>query len=184
MNNLKAVTKCKFGMEYKFRDTEKLTFAAVFLALRVVFGFLEINIGDSYRITFSPIPVTLCAYMLGPLFGGITGMLGDIITLLIHPTGGINYGILLAKTLWGVLMGIALYQQKISLLRVIIANVVTILICNLCITTWSLCYAYGYPLVAILPVRLITNAFFVVLYPVATYYGIALCDRIYCSYKK
>ena len=170
--------------EYKFRDTEKLTFAAIFLALRVVFGFLEINIGDSYRITFSPVPVTLCAYMLGPVFGGITGMLGDVITLIIHPTGGINFGILLAKTLWGVITGLILYKQTVSVFRILLANALAIVICNIGITTFSLCYAYGYPLTAILPVRLITNAVFLVLYPFITYYGILLCDKLYRSYQK
>ena len=170
--------------EYKFRYEQQLSFGAMFLALRIVFGFLEINIGDSYRITFSPIPVTLCAYMLGPVFGGIVGCLGDVITLIIHPTGGINFGILLAKTLWGVLMGVLLHKKPISWLRSIAANAVCIFICNLCITTYSLCIAYGYPLLAILPVRLITNVVFLIIYPPATYYLLKLCDRIYRQMKK
>ncbi|MBQ7521331.1 MAG: folate family ECF transporter S component [Clostridia bacterium] len=179
MDNVKSsLTK------YELSPVQKLTFGAIFLALRVVLGFLEINIGDSYRITFSPIPITLCAYMLGAVFGGMTGMLGDIITLIIHPTGGINFGILFAKTLWGVLMGILLHKKQISWFRVIFANIICITVCNLCITTYSLCYVHGYPLQAILPVRLITNAVFVVLYPVATYYLMILCDRLYHSYRR
>ena len=179
MDNVKSsLTK------YEFSPVQKLTFGAIFLALRVVLGFLEINIGDSYRITFSPVPVTLCAYMLGSVFGCVTGMLGDIITLIIHPTGGINFGILFAKTLWGAIMGVFLHQKQLSWLRVIWANAVCIIVCNMCITTYSLCVAYGYPLIAILPVRLITNAVFLVLYPIITYYLIMLCNKLYHSYKR
>lgn len=168
---------------FNFSPVQIIAFGAVFMALRVVLGFFEINIGDSYRITFSPIPVTLSAYMLGPVFGGVIGACGDLITLILHPTGGINFGILLAKTLWGVLMGVFLYRKKVTFLRSIIANVITIIICNVIITTVSLCIAYGYPLGAILPVRLITNAILLPIYTVATYFFTMMVDKAYTKIK-
>ena len=159
------VVIAKSIVNFQFSSVQIIAFGAIFMALRVVLGFLEINIGDSYRITFSPIPVTLASYMLGPVVGGIIGACGDIITLIIHPTGGINFGILLAKTLWGVLMGLFLYNRSVTIFKSIIANFVTILVCNVIITTASLCIVYGYPLMAILPVRLITN---IILLPIYT----------------
>lgn len=170
-------------MHFEFSPVQLIAFGAVFMALRVVLGFFEINIGDSYRITFSPIPVTLSAYMLGPVFGGIIGACGDLITLILHPTGGINFGILFAKTLWGVLMGAFLYKKRVTLLRSIIANFVTIVACNVVITTVSLCIAYGYPLEAILLVRLITNAILLPIYTVATYFFVMLVDKTYARIK-
>lgn len=164
---------------FKFTPVQLIAFGAIFMALRVVLGFLEINIGDSYRITFSPIPVTLASYMLGPVFGGVIGAFGDIITLIIHPTGGINFGILLAKTLWGVLMGWFLHKKPITLTRCFVANLVAILVCNICITTVSLCIAYGYQLFAILPVRAITNLVLLCIYPFATYFFAILITNIY-----
>lgn len=168
-------------VNFQFSSVQLIAFGAIFMALRVVLGFLEINIGDSYRITFSPVPVTLGAYMLGPVVGGVIGACGDIITLIIHPTGGLNFGILLAKTLWGVLMGVFLYNKPVTLLRSIIANFVTILVCNVAITTASLCIAYGYPLMAILPVRLITNVILFFIYTFATCF---LCTLVAGIYKK
>lgn len=166
-------------VNFQFSSVQIIAFGAIFMALRVVLGFLEINIGDSYRITFSPIPVTLASYMLGPVVGGIIGACGDIITLIIHPTGGINFGILLAKTLWGVLMGLFLYNKPVTIFKSIIANFVTILVCNVIITTASLCIAYGYPLMAILPVRLITNIILFVIYTFATCFFCTLVANIY-----
>ncbi|MEE0859082.1 MAG: folate family ECF transporter S component [Acutalibacteraceae bacterium] len=166
---------------FEFKPIQLITFGAIFMALRVVLGFLEINIGDSYRITFSPIPVTLAAYMLGPVWGGVIGAAGDIITLIIHPTGGINFGILFAKTLWGVLMGLFLYKKPVTLARSFVSNLVAILVCNICITTISLCVAYGYPLQAILPVRLITNVILFCIYPFATYFFAKLIANVYIN---
>lgn len=166
-------------VNFRFSSVQLIAFGAIFMALRVVLGFFEINIGDSYRITFSPIPVTLASYMLGPVVGGIIGACGDIITLIVHPTGGINFGILLAKTLWGVLMGLFLYNKPVTILKSIVANFVTILVCNVIITTSSLCIAYGYPLMAILPVRLITNIILFFIYTFATCFFCALVANIY-----
>ena len=89
------ISKPQSVVSFKFSPVQLIAFGAIFMALRVVLGFFEINIGDSYRITFSPIPVTLASYMLGPVVGGVIGACGDIITLIVHPTGGINFGILL-----------------------------------------------------------------------------------------
>lgn len=174
-----TLTKPFATTTFKFSGVQLIAFGAIFMALRVVLGFFEINIGDSYRITFSPIPVTLASYMLGPVVGGIIGALGDIITLIIHPTGGINFGILLAKTLWGVLMGVFLYNKPVTILRSIVANFTTIFVCNIVITTASLCIAYGYPLMAILPVRAVTNVILFFIYTFATVFFCSLVANIY-----
>ena len=176
---LVRLTKPTAMVNFQFSSVQLIAFGAIFMALRVVLGFLEINIGDSYRITFSPIPVTLGSYMLGPVFGGIIGACGDIITLIIHPTGGLNFGILLAKTLWGVLMGVFLHNKSVTVLRSVVANFVTILVCNVAITTASLCVAYGYPLMTILPVRLVTNIILFFIYTVATGFFCSLVANIY-----
>lgn len=166
---------------FKFKPVQTVAFGAIFMALRVVLGMFEINIGDSYRFTFSPLPVTLAAYMLGPVWGGIIGGCGDIITLFIHPSGGggINPGILLAKVLWGVIMGLLLHKKSVTWLRAIAANFIAIIVCNVCITTASLCIVYGYPVEAILPVRLITDSVHFVVYSVATYFFAILLVNIY-----
>ena len=56
-----ALNKKKEATIFGFSPVQLIAFGAIFMALRVVLGFLEINIGDSYRFTFSPIPVTLAA---------------------------------------------------------------------------------------------------------------------------
>ena len=182
--NKKSDTSNNSSDYFNFTPVQVLTFGAVFMALRVVLGFLEINIGDSYRISFALIPVTLSSYMLGPITGGIIGACGDLITLLFKPTGAINFGILFAKTLWGVIMGLFLYRKKITVTRAIISNAAAIFICNIIITTISLCIVYGYPLNVIIVARIITNLIIFVPYVAATYYFAQLAEKIYGSMNK
>ncbi|HHZ05769.1 MAG TPA: folate family ECF transporter S component [Clostridiales bacterium] len=150
LSNLKASSR-------ELKNVYVLSFCGILLALRVVLGFLEITIGDAYRISFSALPVSLGAYMFGPIPGAIIGAFGDIVTLIIKPTGAINIGILCSKALSGFIIGLFLYKQPISLKRTILANITVTILCNIVITTFSLCIVYGYPLMAILPVRIVTN---------------------------
>ena len=182
--NKKSDTSNNSSDYFNFTPVQVLTFGAVFMALRVVLGFLEINIGDSYRISFALIPVTLSSYMLGPITGGIIGACGDLITLLFKPTGAINFGILFAKTLWGIIMGLFLYKKKITVPRAVIANAAAIFVCNIIITTVSLCIAYGYPFEVIIFARVITNLIIFVPYVAATYYFAQLAEKIYGSMLK
>lgn len=150
LNNFKSSAKT-------LASVQVIALCGILLALRVVLGFLEINIGDSYRISFSALPVSLGAYMFGPIPGAILGALGDIVTLIVKPTGALNFGILFAKSLSGFLMGAILYKHPVSLPRNIIANVIVVIICNLIITTASISIVYGNAVMAILPARIVTN---------------------------
>ena len=71
------------------------------------------------------------------------------------------------------------HKKHIGWGRAIIANLVTIIVCNVVITTASLCIAYGYPVEAILPVRLVTNAVHFVVYSAATFLFATVIDNAY-----
>ena len=81
-------------------------------------------------------------------------------------------------------MGLFLYRKKITVTRAIISNAAAIFICNIIITTISLCIAYGYPLNVIIVARIITNLIIFVPYVAATYYFAQLAEKIYGSMNK
>lgn len=104
----------------EFGSVQMVALCGILLALRVVLGFLEINIESVYRISFAALPVSLGAALFGPIAGGVLGGLGDIVTLIIKPIGAINPGIILSKVLSGFLMGLILYKRPVSLKRTIL----------------------------------------------------------------
>ena len=69
----------------EFGSVQMVALCGILLALRVVLGFLEINIESVYRISFAALPVSLGAALFGPIAGGVLGGLGDIVTLIIKP---------------------------------------------------------------------------------------------------
>lgn len=139
----------------EFGNVQMVALCGILLALRVVLGFLEINIESVYRISFAALPVSLGAALFGPVAGGVLGGMGDIVTLIIKPIGAINPGIILSKVLAGFFMGLILYKRPVSLKRTIFACTVTTVLCDLVITTASLFWMYGTPLEVLLPWRIV-----------------------------
>lgn len=135
-----------------------LTICAVLLALRVVLGFVSVG-NDTYRITFSHLPVFICAYILGPVPGAIVGALGDIVTLIIKPTGPLNIGITFSEMMVGFISGLFLYRHKVNIFRTTLSCITTAVICSLGITTISILIMYNISNPWIVFVgRVITNA--------------------------
>ncbi|MGN0551454.1 MAG: folate family ECF transporter S component [Acutalibacteraceae bacterium] len=139
----------------ELKSVQVLALCGILLALRVVLGFLEINIENIYRISFASLPVSLGAMLFGPIIGGILGVMGDLITLIIHPIGFPNIGIILSKTLAGVIFGLFLYKKPISLIRTSVAYATVTVLCDLIITTVSLHMVYQTPYEILIPGRLI-----------------------------
>lgn len=141
----------------ELRRIQCITICGVLLALRVVLGFLSFGT-DTYRITVSALPVYVSAYLFGPVPAAIVGALGDIVTLIVKPTGPLNIGITLAQALMGFIVGLFIYKRPISIIRTTLGCVISSIVCSLGITTISIVVMYNTQFWAIFPTRAITAA--------------------------
>ncbi len=91
--------------------TKDVTSIALLTAMSVALKFFSINIGDTIRFSFLLLPVMIAGIFYGPLVGGITGGIGDLIGHLAFPQGAFHPGF----TLTGIVVGVsaALISQKI-----------------------------------------------------------------------
>ena len=142
----------------EIKSVHILTTCAILLALRVILGMLEINIGNTFRISFSYLPIAIGGFLFGPIASCFIAFLGDVITLIVHPTGFPNFGIMFAQVLSGFIYGILLYKQSISLIRTSITCLTITIFCHLIITSISLNIAYNIPYEIMMPARLISNS--------------------------
>ncbi len=67
---------------------KKLTYSAIFIALSVVGG--QIKVLDT--IAFDSMPAFLAGIVLGPVYGGVVGLIGHLVNAL---TSGFPFGILI-----------------------------------------------------------------------------------------
>jgi len=143
-------------MKSKF-SLRTLSQVAVLAALTIVLErFLSFQTLDM-RIGFAFIPVAFAGMLFGPLWGGVTAGLADVLGQFIFPSpgGSLNLLITLSKVIGGVIFGLALHREQIKFFpHVVAASVAEKVICTLGLTTLALSFMYRVPFLAELTTRL------------------------------
>ncbi|NLK17062.1 MAG: folate family ECF transporter S component [Clostridiales bacterium] len=98
---------------YKLTVSQKIAFSAVLAAICVVVKVFKFTALPGLEISFSYTPNFLAGIFLGPMYGGLVGLVGDLIGTLIQGKA-ISPLITLGNTLIGALMGIAFRYAYIN----------------------------------------------------------------------
>ena len=134
--------------------TMRLVVMAFLIALEIVLTrFCSINT-PILRIGFGFLPVAMMGIMFGPLWAAIGYAAGDVLGMIIFPTGAYFPGFTLTAFLTGLVFGIFLYGKEITWKRVLPASLIVILGCNLCLDTVWLSILMGDGFLALLPTRI------------------------------
>lgn len=141
----------------ELKQVRTLTTMAMFAAISVVLGYFTIVIGDYIKIGFSTIAGQMVYYLFGPVAGGCFGGALDILKYLIKPTGAFFPGWTLGAVLAGVIYGMAFYKKPMTIGRVLFAEFVVSLICNVLLGTLWLNIMYGKAFLVLLPMRAFKN---------------------------
>ena len=143
----------------ELRKVQAIALCGIMGALAIVLGYVAtIRIGDYIRVGFSFLPNVIIDFLYGPVVGGVFGGVMDIVKYLMNPTGPFFPGFTISAIVGAVIYGIILYRQKVTILRVFMAQLLVKVVVNLMLNTIWLVMLYGYGLAAILPGRIISNA--------------------------
>lgn len=146
----------------EFSHVTTIVVSAMFGAVAAVLGMFTISVNASLKIGFSTIANQFVYYLFGPALGCAYGAMIDILNYLIKPTAAYFPPFTMVSMLAGVLYGAIYYKRPISLLRILAANLVVSVICNIWLNTVCICLLNGYELYgvkfyAMLPGRVIKN---------------------------
>lgn len=93
-------------MNKEFKQVEKVTLAAMLLAVSVILGSITKMISIPHlsfiSISFAPAIVVFASLVLGPVYGAVVGGLSDLIPALIMPTGAYNFLLTIVFVLLGI----------------------------------------------------------------------------------
>ena len=110
----------------KNSNVKKLVEISLLIALEVILTrFCSIYTGI-LRIGFGFLPVAIIAMMYGPISAGVAYAIGDILGMMIFPSGSYFPGFTLTAFLTGVIYGVVLYKHPKTWGRIILA---TCLVC-------------------------------------------------------
>lgn len=151
-------------MDNKF-DVKKLIQISLLIAIEVILTrFCSIQT-PIVRIGFGFLPIAMIAMMYGPLSAGISYVVGDILGMLLFPSGAYFPGFTLTAFLTGLTYGVFLYNKPATWSRIIVAVMTICLIINLGLDTYWLSIIMGKGYLALLPTRIIKT---VIMIPVQT----------------
>lgn len=123
-----------------------LIVSALLIALSIVFSrYLSIMLpGNFAKLTLSPLPLIVAGLLLGPVYGGLTGLLADLLGVLIRSFGAMHYGLTLTSILFGVLPGLVVWAWKRLDRKVIVTATLScsILLSALLNTRWMMDFSH------------------------------------------
>ncbi len=120
---------------------------------------------DIIRVSFGFVPQAFASMLFGPLIGGVGSTAGDILGMLIAPSGPYFAGFTLSAFLTGAIYGLFLYNKPKSLLRITLAVLCVTVFIDIGLNTYWLTILLGKGYMALLPARVIKCA---VMLPVQT----------------
>lgn len=163
----------------KLKETRTLTVAAMLTALGIVLGFFKLPISQLIEIRFSSLPICLAGMLFGPGVGGVVGALVDVGGYFVKPTGPFFPGFTVSSAVTGIIFGLMYYQKRLTVKRVIVAEIIyTVIVCVLMNSYWlSVLYLNDGYLAAIIT-RLPKQLIMVPIYAIMRYTMLTAIEKI------
>lgn len=123
-------------MSKSFSQIEKMTFAAMLLAISVALGtiskFISIPHFAFINISLTPTIVVFSSLCLGPFYGAVVGALADLLPAIFYPTGAYNFILTIVFILLGILPWCLekltrIFRSKVNFLPIVICLLAVIL---------------------------------------------------------
>jgi ECF transporter S component (folate family) len=139
---------------------KKVVLAGLLLAVLIVFE-RYISIETQFlRLSFAYVPYILIGSFLGPVWGALIGVAGDLLGMLLMPKASFFAGFTLNALLTGMIHGLLLYNRsdnKSYLIRLVISVLMVHVFVDLGLTTFWLAIMYKRAFMALIATRLIPN---------------------------
>ena len=114
----------------KFFTTRSLVITALLTALSIILRLLGFPQDGVFRIELGFLPIAVASYFYGPIVGGISYIVADIVGTLF--TGMSPFPpITVCKFLIGVVFGLFFYKRKAKIKNIILCNVVIFIFIDL-----------------------------------------------------
>ena len=141
----------------ELKKVTSLCACAMLTAIKVVVDQFTIVVSNILQIGFSTIVLGVNALYYGPWLAGLCGAISDLLAYILHPTGVFFLGFTLNEFLVGFIYGCFFYKQKITLPRIILAQLTMVLIVHMILTPLWLHIMYGTGFIALFTARIVTQ---------------------------
>jgi ECF transporter S component (folate family) len=142
----------------EFKNIHSVTGTAVLMALDLVLSmFVSIQITQTLKLGLAFLAVSLMGMLYGPVMAGIGAGTADVLSAVIRPTGPFFPGFILTAVLGGIFYGCFLYEEKVSIKRLVVCKLMINVLLNILLNSLWLKLLYGKAFFAMLPMRAFKN---------------------------
>lgn len=161
--------------------TKQLTMVAFLVAMAVVLkSFLSFETG-SFRFTFYDIPMMIIGILMGPVVGGLTGIIVDFFHMMFSPWAFTFNIFTVENMIWAIIPGIFLFRKPFTRTRLVAVLVPTAILAFGLNTIGIVQYSGMGAMLATLPYRI---AVLFVKLPVQVFFLETIYDRVLLSSMK
>lgn len=133
--------------------TTQLIVMAFLIALDVILTrFLSLQLPIA-RIGFGFLPLAITGYLFGPMWAAVSGVLGDLLGMMVFPSGQYFPGFTLTALILGAIYGLGLHNKTVTWGRTLITVLIVVIVGTVVLNTLWLNVMYGKAVVAMLPTR-------------------------------
>ena len=123
----------------EFISTKKMIYMALCIALNIIFvRFLSVQT-PILRFDFGFIPIFASSVLCGPLLGGITGALSDVLGMLVNSKGlSYFFPYTINAFLYGYIYGLFFYKKKHTFKKTVICVLLEMIFINIALSSvWA-----------------------------------------------
>lgn len=108
-----------------YLSTKALSRVALLVSLSIVIKLVFSATSSSFRITFYEIPIIISGLLYGPIIGGVTGFIVDVLYILFHPMATSFNLMTVSSMMWGIMGGVLLFGKMNLTLRRLLLMIVS-----------------------------------------------------------
>ncbi len=153
----------------QLKNPRVLTVCAMMMALNIILGYFTLRFTEFLRIGFGFVTQPVVGMAFGPLVCCATGMIQDVVSLALNPTGAYIPAYTLSVGASGMFYGMMLHNKRVTLWRVFVAELVVILVGNILLNTIALAPTVASGFVGIFPSRILKNLLLLPIQTVVSY---------------
>lgn len=168
----------------ELKNLRTLTLTAMLIALWIGLDRFSILILPTIKIKLTFIPFAFIASMFGPFVAMLSGFITEMVSFFISPQGGAFFpGFSVSAAITGVIYGMFLYKNPITLKNTFIAKALVNILINIGLNTYWLSLLQGEAIRVLLPVRAVKNLVLLPFETVLMYLTLKSIMKIYNNMK-
>lgn len=151
-------------------STKKIIHISLLIAITIILERIFVIETPIVRLSMRFLPIAISAIMYGPLVGGVTAALADIMGMMLFPKGVLFFGFTITAFITGMIFGLFLYKKEITFRNITLSALFIAIIPNLILNSIWIAILTGKAFSVIMYPRIFKSVVMIPIQIISIYY--------------